>query len=115
MNGPQRDGWYKIHDRIHVRMEKPAGAHVVRWHFHDLRRTFRSHARSVGIDRDVAELMLNHKREGLEGIYNRAQELELRAAGFKAWEDFLVERARATACAGLLEVPFGPSNITQLG
>jgi hypothetical protein len=79
IDGPQRNDWFQARDRIHARMEALAGGRLVRWHFHDLRRTFRSHARGVGIDRDIAELMLNHKRRGIEGIYNRAQELELRA------------------------------------
>lgn len=105
IEGPQRDGWYKVRDRIHARMEEIAGASLPRWHFHDLRRTFRSHARGVGIDRDVAELMLNHKRKGIEAIYNRCQELELRAAGFKAWEEFLIARAESAGCGALLEVP----------
>lgn len=70
-------------------MEKLAGSVIPSWHFHDLRRTFRSNARRLGIDRDIAELMLNHKRKGIEGIYDRNQELGLRAAGFEAWETFL--------------------------
>ena len=105
IDGPQQNGWFKARDRVHARMERLAGTRVERWHFHDLRRTFRSHARGLGIDRDIAELMLNHKRKGIEGIYNRSQELELRAAGFRAWEDFLAERARAVGCADLLEIP----------
>lgn len=37
--------------------------------------------------------MLNHKRKGIEGIYNKNQELELRAAGFALWErDLLAAR-----------------------
>ncbi|KQX23368.1 hypothetical protein ASD39_05935 [Sphingomonas sp. Root50] len=71
-------------------MEKLAGAEIPSWHFHDLRRTFRSNARRVGIDRDIAELMLNHRRHGMEGIYDKNQQLELRAAGFAAWERHIV-------------------------
>lgn len=89
IDGPQLFGWFKVKDRVHRRMEKLAGSVIPSWHFHDLRRTFRSNARRLGIDRDIAELMLNHKRKGIEGVYDRNQELGLRAAGFAAWEAFL--------------------------
>ncbi|MBW8297366.1 hypothetical protein [Sphingopyxis sp.] len=65
---PPRAGWFKVRDRIHARMEEFAGCAIPWWHFHDLRRTFRSNARRVGIDNEIAELMLNHKRKGIEGI-----------------------------------------------
>jgi integrase len=107
IDGPQRAGWFKARDRIHARMEEYAGRAIARWHFHDLRRTFRSHARRVGIDNEIAELMLNHKRKGMEGIYNRNQELELRAAGFAAWERHLVDLAIAAEVAEWLLVPPG--------
>lgn len=66
LDGPQLYGWFKARDRIHARMEQYAGRTVPRWHFHDFRRTFRSNSRRLGIDRDIAELMLNHKRKGME-------------------------------------------------
>ena len=90
IDGPQLFGWFKARDRVHARMEEIAGVKVARWHFHDLRRTFRSHSRKLGIDRDIAELMLNHKKKGLDEIYDQNQELELRRAGFAKWEQFLV-------------------------
>lgn len=89
-DGPQVHGWFKARDRIHAAMEELAGAKIASWHFHDLRRTFRSNARRVGVDRDIAELMLNHRRHGMEGIYDKNQQLELRAAGFAAWEKHIV-------------------------
>lgn len=90
VDGPQKSGWFKARDRLHARMEAFAGMPIAGWHFHDLRRTFRSNARRVGIDNEIAELMLNHKRKGIEGIYNRNQELELRAEGFAVWEKHLL-------------------------
>ncbi|WP_162928247.1 tyrosine-type recombinase/integrase [Sphingopyxis terrae] len=105
IDGPQRAGWFKVRDRIHARMEAFAGRIISRWHFHDLRRTFRSHARRVGIDNENAELMLNHKRKGIEGIYNRNQELELRAEGFAAWERHLVGLAHSAGVAESLLAP----------
>ena len=86
-------------------MEEYAGTSLARWHFHDLRRTFRSNARRLGIDRETAELMLNHKRKGIEDIYNKSQELELRAAGFAAWESFLTRIAVESGAADSLLLP----------
>ncbi len=105
IDGPQRAGWFKVRDRIHARMEEFAGCAIPSWHFHDLRRTFRSNARRIGIDNDIAELMLNHKRKGIEGIYNKNQELELRAEGFALWERHLVAIARAAEAGDDLLVP----------
>lgn len=54
--------------------------------------------------------MLNHKRRGMEGIYDKNQELELRAAGFAAWEKFLIDLARTTGRAEALGVPMREGN-----
>jgi len=45
---------------------------------HDLRRTFHSHAASLGIAGNVAERCLNHKLKGVEGIYDRHDYFEER-------------------------------------
>ena len=105
IDGPQLFGWFKARDRVHSRMEEFAGASIASWHFHDLRRTFRSHARRLGIDREIAELMLNHKRKGIEGVYDRNEELELRAAGFATWEAFLSQLAKSVGVAEQLQAP----------
>jgi len=47
---------------------------------HDLRRTFRSLAASVGVTGHIAERCLNHKLKGVEGIYDRHDYLEERTA-----------------------------------
>jgi integrase len=106
IDGPQLYGWFKARDRIHARMEDIAGMEIARWHFHDLRRTFRSHARKVGIDRDIAELMLNHKKKGLDFIYDQNEELDLRREGFAAWEGFLVSLAVEAGVA----IPLGAAS-----
>lgn len=105
IDGPQLYGWFKARDRVLARMEGFAGAKLPSWHFHDLRRTFRSHSRKLGIDHDIAELMLNHKKKGLDGIYDQDEQLELRAAGFAAWEAFLLELARKAGVAESLNAP----------
>lgn len=93
VDGPQLFGWFQARCRVHERMQKLAGVTIPRWHFHDFRRTFRSNARRIGIDRDVAELMLNHKRKGIEGVYDKNLALDLRRDGFALWEQFLRELA----------------------
>ncbi|PZR19195.1 MAG: hypothetical protein DI535_31355, partial [Citrobacter freundii] len=105
VEGPKLDGWFKVRDRVHARMEKLAERPIPSWHFHDLRRTFRSNARQLGIDRDIAELMLNHKRTGIEGVYDKNLQLDLRAAGFALWEDYLVGLARKAGVADALDCP----------
>lgn len=105
IDGPQLCGWFKARDRILARMSELAGREIASWHFHDFRRTFRSHARGLGIDRDIAELMLNHKRKGIEGVYDKNQELEFRAKGFVAWEEFLVGIASDACVTESLGVP----------
>lgn len=89
IDGPQLSGWFQARQRVHDRMEHFAGERIASWHFHDLRRTFRSNASRIGIDNEIAELMLNHKRRGIRAIYDKNQELELRAEGFAVWEAHL--------------------------
>jgi integrase len=110
IDGPQLHGWFKARDRVHARMEAFAGMKIPRWHFHDLRRTFRSHSRKLGIGRDIAELMLNHKKKGLDFIYDRNEELELRRAGFAAWERFLLDLATN---AGVSDALAGPRPLNE--
>ncbi|WP_183029931.1 tyrosine-type recombinase/integrase [Altericroceibacterium spongiae] len=114
IDGPQFYGWFKARDRIHARMEEFAGREIASWHFHDFRRTFRSNACRLGIDRDIAELMLNHKKKGLEAVYDTNEELDLRAQGFAAWETFLLSIASAAGVADKLDGPAVISVQTRL-
>lgn len=52
--------------------------------------------------------MLNHKRKGVEAIYNKDEELELRADGFARWESFVVGIAEKAGLAPLLGIPHAP-------
>lgn len=56
---------------------------------HDLRSTLRSHMKPLGIGRDVAEMLLNHKLQGIEGIYDRHTYYEERRAALELWASFL--------------------------
>ncbi|WP_081492252.1 tyrosine-type recombinase/integrase, partial [Rhizorhabdus wittichii] len=104
IDGPQLCGWFGARDRLHRRMEVLAQTSLPSWHFHDLRRTFRSNARGLGIDEDIAELMLNHKRKGIGAVYDKNQELSLRAQGFAVWEAHLVRIACRANVAGPLGI-----------
>lgn len=57
---------------------------------HDLRSTLRSHMRPLGVGRDIAEMLLNHKLQGIEGIYDRHTYYEERRAALETWAQFLL-------------------------
>lgn len=57
---------------------------------HDLRRTFRSLAASVGVPGHVAERCLNHKLKGVEGIYDRHDYFEERSVAHLKVAELLV-------------------------
>jgi integrase len=56
---------------------------------HDLRRTFRSLAASLGIAGNVAERCLNHKLKGVEGIYDRHDYFEERRIAHQTVADVI--------------------------
>ncbi|WP_455072700.1 hypothetical protein [Pantoea graminicola] len=56
---------------------------------HDLRRTFRSLAASLGIVGNVAEHCLNHKLKGVEGIYDRHDYFEERSIAHQTVADVI--------------------------
>jgi integrase len=59
-------GW----SRAMKRLQKLCGP-MEPWHLHDLRRTFATHLRSLGIDRLVVSKLLNHAEGGVTKIYDR--------------------------------------------
>lgn len=64
---------------------------------HDLRRTMRTHLGKMGVNRFVAERCLNHRIEGMEGVYDAGDYLPERRAALEKWADFL-ESCEAAAC-----------------
>ena len=76
------------------------GAGIPQWQFHDFRRTFSTHMHEAVTERMndqhfVIEACLNHRdgsRQGVAGIYNRAQYRAQKQAMLQAWSD-LVEVA----------------------
>jgi integrase len=61
------------------------------WHFHDLRRTFATHLRSLGIDRLVVSKLLNHAEGGVTKIYDRYTADPEQAAAMERWANRLLE------------------------
>ena len=55
--------------KMKIRLDKLSG--VTGWVLHDLRRTARSLMSRAGIASEVAELVLGHQKEGVEGVYDR--------------------------------------------
>jgi integrase len=54
------------------------------WVFHDLRRTFRSLLSRAGVQGDIAERVIGHAIQGVEGIYDRHEYADEKAAALKA-------------------------------
>ena len=75
--GKQISGWsvYK------TRLDKASG--VSGWVLHDLRRTARSLMSRAGVRPDIAERVLGHARQGVEGVYDRHQYRDEKAHALK--------------------------------
>jgi len=58
-----------------------------RWVVHDLRRTFRTGLGRLGVRPDVAELCVNHRKGGMQAIYDRYNYEGEIAAAFATWSD----------------------------
>jgi integrase len=79
-------GW----SRAAKRLQKLCGP-MEPWHFHDLRRTFATHLRSLGIDRLVVSKLLNHAEGGVTRIYDRYTADPEQAAAVERWANRLRE------------------------
>ena len=64
---------------------------------HDLRRTFATRLAGLGIPPHVVEKCLNHRMQGVMGIYNRHEYAEERIDAAKRWADELRRIVSATA------------------
>lgn len=67
----------------------PLMIEVAAFTIHDLRRTMKTHMGKLGIDRFVSERCLNHKIEGMEGVYDAGDYLPERRAALEQWAEFL--------------------------
>jgi integrase len=71
-------GWSKTAKRLQSLQMQP-------WHLHDLRRTFATHLRTLGVDRLVVSKLRNHAEGGVTKTYDRwAADLE-KADAMERW------------------------------
>ena len=61
------------------------------WHIHDLRRTFATQLRSLGVDRLVVSKLLNHAEAGSTKIYDRYAADPEKTAAMERWANRLRE------------------------
>lgn len=99
------DGWSRFTQRVTRTMDAIEGKGRERWTLHDLRRTFRTNIDVLVDDRRTAELMLNHKIKGIEGVYNSNKRAAETAAGFLAWEKMVADMAVEAGVADALGIP----------
>ena len=66
-------------------------APIAPWRIHDLRRTFATHLRSLGVDRLVVSKLLNHAEAGVTRIYDRYALDAERTAAMEKWAQRLRE------------------------
>jgi integrase len=72
----------------HVNRVKYFG--LPRWTPHDLRRTARTHMARIGIPREHAEAVLNHKIKGIVAVYDKHDYQEEKKAALISWEKELL-------------------------
>jgi integrase len=66
-------------------------ANIAEWHTHDLRRTFATQMRSIGVDRLVVSKLLNQAEGGVTRIYDRYSADPEKAAAMERWASRLRE------------------------
>lgn len=78
------------------------------WQVRDIRRTFRTNMRRLGVGVDVCEALINHAPAALLEIYDRYHLLPEKRAALEKWEEFLQallarDATRAVATAPSME------------
>ncbi len=68
---------------------------------HDCRRTFRSGLAAVGVDEDIAEMMLNHTREELLETYDREPRWKERVDAAQRWAQHIARVVKGVAVVEL--------------
>ncbi|MGO8754840.1 MAG: tyrosine-type recombinase/integrase [Gallionellaceae bacterium] len=68
---------------------KPLLGDMENFTIHDFRRTARTHLSALGVSSHIAERCLNHKIEGVEGIYDRHDYFDERRQALAKWAVFL--------------------------
>jgi integrase len=86
-------GWSK---RLPAVYKLTTAAGMARWTPHDLRRTVRTGLGKLGVDRVIAELLLNHAiSDELTAIYDRAEYWQQRTEAAQRWADHVAGAIKA--------------------
>jgi integrase len=81
-------GWSKAKARLDRRISEAQGKPITDWRLHDLRRTMKT-AMSDGLDvkAEISEAILNHAKQGMEEVYNRAEYISQKQTALALWAD----------------------------
>jgi len=74
------------------------------WHLHDLRRTFATHLRSLGVDRLVVSKLLNHAEAGITNVYDRYSADPEKTAAMERWTNRLRELISAAPADNVVQL-----------
>jgi integrase len=91
-------GWNKIAGRV----EKHTGP-MEHWYIHDLRRTFATHMRSLGVDRLTVSKLLNHAEAGTTKIYDRWAADPEKTAAMERWANRLRDMIKGTPADNVVQ------------
>jgi integrase len=90
-------GWTKLVTAL----QRDAGVKLTP---HDLRRTCRTLMSRLGVDTDIAELAIGHKRTGLERLYNFDQAWQLRCEAFAKVSEHVAALLRLATAEGKIAI-----------
>jgi integrase len=79
-------------------------AKIPHWRLHDLRRTFATQLRSLGVDRVVVSKLLNHAEAGVTKIYDRYAADPEKAAAMEGWANRLREILSGTPADNVVQM-----------
>jgi integrase len=74
------------------------------WHPHDLRRTFATQLRTLGVDKLVVSKLLNHAEAGVTKIYDRYSADPEKIAAMERWADRLREIISGTESSKVVQM-----------
>lgn len=84
------NGFSKLKLELDSAFEDP----IEHWRFHDLRRTFATHAQELGIPIHISELCLNHETGtfgGITGVYHRYRHEPERRKAYQLWAERVLQ------------------------
>lgn len=106
VDGPRgNSSWYRARNQLHARMEKIAGRMIEPFTPHDFRRTARSNTKRLQVDFETAEAMLNHRKKGLERVYDLYALEDEKREWFLKWENEIRGIAERVGVASALGAP----------